>query len=242
MVADLVVVVPTRSRPESLHRVVRAWSDTGAFDDGAEIQFLVDADDPRLSEYESEFGSLRTGQVSLDIMPTWLPLVPKLNSRVVPMAGLGHFAIGFAGDDHLPRTPGWVAEYVSELRSLRAGIVYPDDGYQRERLPTSWAMTTDVIRELGRMVPANVDHLYCDNAVMDLGRAADCITYLPHVLVEHMHPAAGKADVDRQYLAVNSPEQYALDRAIYVRWHKTQLPMDAGIIRTLREKRDGNPY
>ncbi|WP_037684635.1 hypothetical protein, partial [Streptomyces griseus] len=106
------------------------------------------------------------------------------------------------------RTVGWAGRYVDELRQLGTGIVYGDDGYQGERLPTQWAMTADVVGALGRMVPAPVEHLYCDNSVLDLGRAAGCIRYLPDVLVEHMHPVAGKAADDDQYRRVNSSAQY----------------------------------
>ena len=125
---------------------------------------------------------------------------------------------------------------LAALGELGTGIVYGRDGIQNEQLPTWWAMTPDIIRELGAMVPANVEHLYCDNAIKDLGEQAGCLRYLPEVLIEHMHPIAGKAPMDAGYEQVNSPERYAKDRSAYARWRTAQLPMDAGIVRTLREK------
>lgn len=235
---DLVTIVPTRSRPEAVERVVEAWEATGAFDDGAELMFIVDSDDPRCGEYRDALAAVashRQAQVGAVYEDTWRPLVPKLNRIAVSLAvGKYAYALGFAGDDHLPRTAGWVGRYLGVLYSSPPAIVYCDDGYQHENIPTQWAMTADIVRALGRMVPAPVDHLYCDNAVRDLGRGAGCLTYLPDVLIEHMHPVAGKASDDEQYQRVNGPEQYRTDRASYRGWARGgQLADDVASVRRL---------
>jgi hypothetical protein len=220
-VTDLLVIVPTRSRPEAVGRVVAAWEETGAFADGGELLFVVDYDDSRFADYLATLSSTARGPgVHFRSIPRWLPLVPKLNETARIHAHLSPdvFALGFAGDDHLPRTSGWVKRYVEHLRSAGTGIVYCDDGYQGENIPTQWAMTADIVRTLDRMVPAPVEHLYCDNAVQDLGREAGCLTYLPDVLIEHMHPVAGKADSDEQYQRVNSRQQFRADRPAYRHW------------------------
>lgn len=236
--SGLVVVVPSRSRPQAVERVVDAWRETGAFADGAHLRWVVDADDVELSQYvlALELASDSGAAVSWTVAPVWQPLVPKLNAAAVAEARTSWWeAVGFAGDDHLPRTRGWAAAYLAELRKLGVGIVYGDDGYQGQRLPTQWAMTVDVVRELGAMVPAPVDHLYCDNAVMDLGAEAGCLAYLPQVLIEHMHPVARKARMDEQYRRVNSPVQNRLDRARYLVWRTHTLPGQAAAVRRLRE-------
>lgn len=234
---DLVTIVPTRSRPESVERVVAAWEATGAFGEGAELLFVVDRDDPACADYRAALVTCREG-VSAAYADTWRPLVPKLNRIAVSLAvGRYAFAVGFAGDDHLPRTEGWVARYLGVLHSVRTGIVYCDDGYQHENIPTQWAMTSDIVRGLGRMVPAPVDHLYCDNAVRDLGRDAGCLTYLDDVLIEHMHPAAGKASTDEQYQRVNGSEQYRDDRAAYRGWARgVDRATDVATVRAIIEQ------
>lgn len=238
--ADLLVIIPTRSRPEAMQRVVDAWTLTDAFEQGAEPLFVYDADDPRAEDYIRAFDTIRWSELyraRFRRIPQWRPMVPKLNDAALDYAQAGeHFAIGFAGDDHMPRTYGWVREYLDSLRAMGTGIVYGDDGYQHDRLPTQWAMTADIVRALGRMVPAPVDHLYCDNAVLDLGRAADCIRYLPRVLIEHMHPVAGKAASDEQYERVNGREQFRGDRKAYREWRTHGLEQSAQIVRLLREE------
>lgn len=238
--ADLLMIVPSRGRPESLERVAAAWYATEAFTDGAALVVAVDSDDPTFPQYRAALGRLAEadpGPTPINLMDTggWQPMVAKLDAAATLFAGQGHFALGFAGDDHLPRTVGWAKGYLAELRAMGTGIVYGDDGYQGERLPTQWAMTADIVRALGRMVPAPVEHLYCDNAVLDLGRAAGCIRYLPDVLVEHMHPAAGKAVDDDQYRRVNGRDQYRRDRAAYRQWCRSGLRADTAAVRKLIE-------
>lgn len=236
---ELVVIVPTRSRPESVGRVVQAWRDTGAGDEGAELIFVVDADDPECAEYRRQLDG-RPTWVSAAYASSWQPLVPKLNAAAVGCAS-AHYApfIGFAGDDHLPRTSGWAGRYLGALYGMGTGIVSCADGYRTDELPTQWAMSADIVRALGRMVPAPVDHLYCDNAIRDLGTEAGCLAYLPDVLIEHMHPVAldpkgnPKGLNDAQYARVNSPEQYRGDRRAYRQWVRGALATDAGKVRQL---------
>ncbi len=227
--ADLLVVVPSRSRPPNVARLVEAWQETGAFE-VASMRIDIDADDPAFAGYMRLADGLPEG-ARIAVGHRWRPLVWKLN-RAARQECHGYFALGFQGDDHLPRTDGWAQRYLFELAELGTGIVYGDDGYQHENTPTQWAMTSDIVRHLGqRMVPAPVDHLYCDDAVRDLGKAAGCLRYLPDVMIEHMHPSAGKAERDPQYVRVNSRSQYAADRPAYQRWVAERLGADANAVR-----------
>ena len=229
--ADLLVVVPSRSRPQNVARLVEAWQQTGAFEVAA-MRVDVDADDPTFERYVEISEGFPSG-ARLAAGHRWRPLVWKLN-RAARQEQHGYFALGFMGDDHLPRTDLWAHRYLDELAELETGIVYGDDGYQHENTPTQWAMTADIVRALGgKMVPAPVDHLYCDDAVRDLGRAAGCLRYLPDVMIEHMHPSAGKADRDPQYERVNSRGQYAKDRPAYHAWVAEGLSRDAAAVRAL---------
>lgn len=238
--ADLLIIVPSRGRPGSVARVVDAWRATGALD-VAHLVWVVDADDPAIDGYRQAVpDEPGTAPVARYEVPRWMPMVRKLD-LVAADARETYWSIGFAGDDHVPRTPGWAARYVEELRRLGTGIVYGDDGYQGKRLPTQWAMTSDIVRALGRMVPAPVEHLYCDNAVADLGRAAGCLVYLPDVVIEHRHPLVGAAPWDEQYRRVNSSEQYARDRAAYERWRAEQMGADVDAVRQLRQTPDTPP-
>jgi len=72
-------------------------------------------------------------------------------------------------------------------------------------------MTGDIVKALGGMVPQGMIHLYLDNFWMKLGQDLGALRYMPEVIVEHLHPVAGKAEWDEGYLAVNAQEVYSAD-------------------------------
>lgn len=140
-------------------------------------------------------------------------MVEALNR--VANAGFKAFAHAFMGDDHLPRTVGWDEAYLDALHELGTGIVYGDDLLQGRALPTQCAMTSDIIRALGYMAPPTLTHLFVDNFWLSLGNEAGCLRYLPEVIVEHRHPAAGKAALDEGYERVNSVAMQTRDEAAW---------------------------
>ena len=205
--ADLVVIVPSRGRPEAAQELAEAFAETCTAD--TLLVFAVDNDDERLPDYQKQD---RVAQADSRSM------VQSLNAAAVLVLADEPFAIGFMGDDHRPRTEGWDTAYLDALHELGTGIVYGDDLLQRWRLPTQVAMTSDIVRALGYMAPPSLTHMYVDNFWLDLGRQAGCLRYLPDVVVEHMHPVAGKADWDDGHKRVNAPAMYERDRIAYARF------------------------
>jgi len=238
---ELAVIVPTRGRPENIRKVISAWDFTNAWD-VADLVLAVDADDPEIRGYHDLAAEHTHPDTEEDLFrvieyPTWLPMARKLNATAARLAAEGrYFALGFAGDDHLPQTIGWAKRYLDVLHELGTGMVYGDDGYQGAKLSTEWAITADAVTALdGRMVPAPVEHMYSDNSMMDLFNGAGALRHLPEVRVEHFNPyAGGKAPMDEQYKRVNSREQYRTDRLDYERWKRQGLAADVAAIRALR--------
>lgn len=228
---DLAIIVPTRGRPANIERVISAWDFTNAWDH-ADLVLVADADDPEIQGYRDLIDP-EACPVRLLETPQWTPMVHKLDLAAREMAEL-YWAVGFAGDDHLPQTIGWAARYLTVLRELGTGMVYGDDGYQGAKLATEWAMTSDVVRALGRMVPAPVEHMFCDNAVLELFTVAGAARHLPEVRIEHRHPYAGKASSDAQYERVNSRDQMGRDRRTFRKWQAATLATQAATVRALR--------
>lgn len=235
--SELAVIVPTRGRPGNIERLIDAWTFTGAWS-AADLILAVDRDDPEFNRYE-ELVYGRTDlnhsyRLMLFPVPTWVPMVHKLNEAAVHLANLGnHFALGFAGDDHVPETINWAQRYLTILHELGTGMVYGDDGYQGAKLSTEWAVTADTVRALGRMVPAPVEHMYCDNSMMDLFNGAGMLRHLPEIRIEHRHPIVGKAETDDQYKRVNHRDQFSKDRKAYERWRASGMVTDINTIRAL---------
>lgn len=241
--AQMAVVIPTRGRPENIRKVIGAWDFTNAWD-VADMTIVVDEDDPEIRGYRDLFEAHRHPDTddplfSMMVEPVWRPMVAKLNRAAVALAeSRKYFAIGFAGDDHLPRTIDWAKAYLVELIETGSGMVYGDDGYQGKKLSTEWAVTADTVRALGRMVPAPVEHMYCDNSIMEVFDQAGALKHLPGVRIEHLNPYAnGKAEMDQQYKRVNSREQYRKDGETYRVWQVRQRPADVATIKSLRPGR-----
>lgn len=117
--------------------------------------------------------------------------------------------VGFMGDDHRVRTPGWDEMLTRAAGPL--GIAYGDDLIQGEQLPTAVLMAADIVRIVGHMCPPVLEHLFIDNYWKALGEGIDAIEYVPDVVIEHLHPSAGKAEMDESYARTNHPDQYERD-------------------------------
>lgn len=211
---DLVLVVPTRERPKAATEFAECFTATRQAD--TELLFAVDDTDPVRAEYEM-LASVWP-HVHIGVMKGSTSMVFALNGAAkYVIEGWHPFAVGFAGDDHRLRTPGWDTEYVKALREMGTGIVYGDDLFQGEKLPTQCAMTVDIIEALGYMAPPTLRHLYVDTWWKALGEGAGCLRYLPQVIIEHMHPIAGKAEWDAGHARVNSPGMYRVDKGEFMR-------------------------
>jgi len=242
MTVELAMIIPTRGRPENIRKVISAWGFTNAWD-VADLFLAVDADDPEIQEYQDLFEEHRNPDTDeplfhLTFSDTWVPMVSKLDRTANGLALSGkYFALGFAGDDHLPRTINWAQTYLAKLRELKTGLVHGDDGYQGSNICTEWAVTSDVVRALGRMIPAPVEHMYSDVSIHDLMKAADALVYLPQVRIEHMHPIVKKAENDEQYQRVNSREQFRQDKIKYDGWRNGRMSEHLAAVKALQPDR-----
>lgn len=175
--------------------------------------FVVDPDDPVLHEYR---GLLERGEIPrlMVLDATSGGMVYALNFAARRYAEL-YDVVGFMGDDHLPRTHGWDQTVTDACDSLEPRLAYGNDLLQGRALPTAVFMQARLIRAMGFMAPATFKHLYVDNFWLELGHRLGGITYLPHTVIEHIHPAAGKTPMDDGYRRVNAPEIDNGDRTTY---------------------------
>ena len=212
MADDLLVIIPTRGRPQAVPEIVQAWDDTGAT---ADLLFAVDTDDPELAAYKKHAADLKAdGRVRFTFGKR-RRLVGTLNAQAVKAAKAYRF-LAFLGDDHRPRPAAmpW-DERIRVCLGGGPGIVYGNDLLQGEKMATAVAMTSDIVTVLGYMAPPAMVHLCVDLVWVEWGRGMGRITYLDDMVIEHLHPAAGKAEVDAGYEEANSAEQASADSAAY---------------------------
>lgn len=192
---------------------------------------IIDSDDPQYVDYVNLLDGYKVEYYVAP--PTNRGMVGALNAGFHDLneENLLGFSVGFMGDDHRPRTVGWDTHYLEALREMNSGFVYGNDLFQGERMPTQVAMTTDIPKILEWMSPPSLDHLCVDLVWKDLGEGINRIKYLPDVIVEHMHPLAGKARMDKGYAAVNNNEVANHDSEAYRRYVDHELEIDVNLLR-----------
>ena len=220
---SIIVLCPTRGRPGRAAETLDSFRDTAKRSD-LRIIFLVDRNDPDFGAYIT-LGRHWSRRFGIDAdAPYVVPLEDHETGDLVKAtnARLDRFwdrcdVFGHVGDDHLFRTPGWDIEINMTLLA-EPGVAYGNDGFQGEAVPTAAFVSTKVVKALGWLALPTAHHLYIDNTWRRLGEELGSLHYLPDVLIEHMHPAAGKAEMDAGYAQNNAPEMYGHDFLAFQSW------------------------
>lgn len=209
---SVLLIVPTRGRPDKSIEFYEEFKKNSTITD---LVFGLDDDDveyPRIPGvmYEVNPRAMMNGTLNL--------IANKYADK--------YDYIAFMGDDHRPRTYGWDQKLVDLITDIKYGIAYGNDLYQGENLPTAVLMTSSIVKTLGFMAPPAMKHLYLDNFWKNLGNELKTLKYDSNIIIEHMHPVAGKANTDDIYLEVNSSELYEADQNAYVIYLETEFEQD----------------
>jgi hypothetical protein len=198
---------PSRGRPDAAHETLASF-EASRRDPRSRIVFIVDSDDPTLPDYPTEHTHV--------VEPKGY-MGAALNTAAKDPVVLGDAtSVGMIGDDNRFLTPGWDLILDGWL-AANIGVAYGDDGFQHERLPTSWWVSRPLVNVFG-MADPEFHHLYMDNWWKSLAEGAKCLRYFPEVEIEHLHPLAGKAEDDETYRRGNSSENARHDRHYFHRW------------------------
>lgn len=221
---DLLIVVPTRGRPESVRRLIDAVEQTAT--ENTDLIFGVDNDD------QATIDLVKSQQVLWQIGPR-KGMAEWTNELVQPLLN-NYTAFASLGDDHVPRTPGWdktLLEAISKHGGI--GISYGNDLIMGERLPTAPVVSWEIIVALGWMCAPGLSHMCVDNVIKDIGMGAGCLTYCPDVIIEHLHWCAGKAVADPTYLDAGIFSTDHPDWIAYQEWREKSMNQDIEIVKDL---------
>jgi hypothetical protein len=223
-VKDLLIITPTRGRPQSMMRLAMAVHFTAQADTG--LVFAVDADDTLVDAGDpwSDFADWMCGP--RDTLGGW-------TNRVAAHQLGAWRAYASLGDDHIPWTAGWDRLLLGAIEEMGGtGIAYGDDLVQGEKLPTAAVVSADIVAALGWMCEPSLSHFYVDDAWKDLGKGAGCLVYVPEVVIEHRHPSTGKARAD--VLNAEAEQRLDADKAAYQAWRAGRMAADVATVRALR--------
>lgn len=184
---DLLLVVPSRGRPQNIKRL---WAEMQATCKGDTTLIVgLDEDDPALDLYPPgpEY-EIRSG---LRQVVAWV------NELAVPLAKDYRF-IGHVGDDNSFKTDGWDLHVKHALGNTL--FAFGNDLYPRTpgSLSCHIFCRSDVIRKLGYFGPPDFQHMYVDNIWYAWGISTS-ITYLDETIIEHLHYTNGKSAADEIY-------------------------------------------
>lgn len=219
---SLAVMVPTRGRPENAVRLAAAIRELSGLEMSA-LYFLVDPDEPRADDYRGQLGS--ESWAFLERVAASPQRIGPILNRVAPELAERYTHLAFMGDDHLPRTALWDEELVKALDG-RPGVAYGNDLWQGENLPTMAVVSAELVHGLGFFVPPALQHLYLDDFWKMLGLSVGNLAYRDDVVIEHLHPMAGKAADDPTYQAANSVDQKHRDGTEFARYRNLQWETD----------------
>ncbi len=203
--------LPSRSRPDKLARFLDGYTATGAT---APVRLRLDADDVDLDAYHE-----------IILPPSWLKVV---RPRLPGGANAAHAEMfeqspeldwyGLLADDVVPRTPGWDKALIDAAGKDR--LAFADDGFQHGNLATHPVIGGDMIRAIGWLCCPAVGHNYADTCLHLIAQKSGREVYLPDVVVEHMHPLAGKGQQDATY---RYAQDFVADTAKFYKWRGMSL-------------------
>jgi hypothetical protein len=230
---DLLVITPSRGRPERLREMLDACRDLST----AETDYAVGIDEDQAGLYaalQETDPRVRLYLGPRDTLTGWTNTLARLRAHE-------YRALASFGDDHRPRTPGWDSLLLAAIGQMGGtGIAYGNDGIFDERLPTAPVISSDIVRALEWMCLPSLRHMAVDLVWKDLGEAAGCLAHVPGVTVEHVHWCAGKAPLDQVYAESEAGKE--ADRAAYFAWKDGGgLDKAAATVRALREKAGVRP-
>lgn len=176
-----------------------------------EVLVYVDDDDPTV--YQPDGYRIVTGP-RITLSDCWNKLAGEAQGDILQMAA----------DDIRYRTGGWDTQVaqVFDQWDDRILFVYTRDGIHDARLGTHGFVSKEWVETVGYFTPDMFPADYADTWLNELAARIDRRVYLPSVLVEHLHPIAGKAPWDQTH-----KERLARRGGVEQMWLDTQPLRDA---------------
>lgn len=227
---SMLTIVPSRGRPQAVEALAQQFRRTSTLHH-SKMMFVFDDDDPALTANKAALTDFKgSSWIGWSVFPR-LRMAGSLNLAAKSAVDSGAYrVIGFMGDDHRPRTEGWDTLMYEHAKD---SIVYGNDLFQRQNLPTAVWMPERIVSIIGGMVPTGFIHLYLDNVWKLWGERLGRLKYLPNVIIEHMHPAAGKGQFDTSYGETGAPEVWENDAKRFGEYVQDELESDLAKMRTV---------
>ena len=229
---DLLVVVPSRGRPDRLGAMLEACLSLS--EAATDIAVATDDDDLAHDFYAAVTQAKGTGRVCWHHGPR--DTVAGWTNRVAVSSAPCYRALASLSDDHMPRTPGWDRLLLAAIDGMGGtGISYGNDLLQGKTLCTAAVLSSDIVTALGWMAQPSMRHYRIDDVWKELGRRRRLPGVPPGCDHRALHPGAGKAVFDATYAEEfpRSPE----DDVAWEAWRAQRKAADVATVAALKTRK-----
>lgn len=208
---DLIVICPTRNRPELAKRMLDSYNATHRAL-GCMVFYIAD-DDPKLDEYKR---ILDNNCYVVGRRRTIIEVFNFIACELFP----GYKFYGEVNDDHIYRTVAWDDTFIKRITvdGHGWGIAYGNDLINGEKLPGALMISGNLVRAMGYMALPTLVHTYIDNFWGTVGTAINRLFYCPDVTIEHCHVWVNKAKMDENYEYAYDKERNKKSAAAFEQW------------------------
>jgi len=191
----------------------------------------VDQDDPNCDSYFKlplKYENLQVFGGPRDTLSGWTNFLAE---AAISSYGIDDVFLVSMGDDHKVNTSFWNKKLAEAIKKLDGpGFAYGDDMINGSGLCTAWMSSAKVVEELNWMMLPSCRHMYVDNVIMELGTETKRISYVPQVVVEHLHPVVEKSEIDKTY--IEASENIGADLRAFRAWKNgKQFDIDSDKVR-----------
>lgn len=212
----LLLSCPSRGRPHRIKEMLKSFEETRS--EFTDIMIVLDEDDPRLGEYE--LNGYRFEVRKRDF-------VAQIHNYIVNSNPCYDFYMPI-NDDVIFKHKGWDITLMSTINQKGDGwgISYGNDlcGNTRWELPTFGCVSGSIVRTLNSIYPHELNALFGDTFLLDLGRAIGRLFYCPEVIIEHIR----LLDYENDYRTSKDFEDR--DRRAYAKYIDNRLDDDVNKI------------
>lgn len=216
---DLLIITPTRGRPQGAQRLIDAVEATATA--RTDLLLCIDDDD---ASYAGLTGNFTFTRGPRETCGGW-------TNKVAAQRACQYHAVASIGDDHEPLTPGWDTMLLGAIDAMGgAGFAYGDDTIHGAAVPTAVVISTNIVAALGWVFQPMMTHYYADLVWKEIAEGC-CLAYLPEVKIKHYNPSFGTAPMDPTYEQARS--RYGMDGEAYRAWCSGQRQKDISTVRSM---------
>jgi len=197
------ILIPSMGRPHLLKRFFESYMETKATLPGL---VMVDENDKSLEDYREMvypegWSLVETKAISMGdkVREVW-PTLKKADW------------VGLLNDDHYCVTPEWDTKALAHLDGYN--FVSTNDRWCAPRKAAGFTVfSMPLLKAFGFPIfPRNLQHLYIDDVIEQLGRATGCWKVVMNIVVEHRHVLKGEAPVDATHEKVYTQKSWDADQ------------------------------